>query len=349
MKKKVVIGLSGGIDSSMAALMLRNQGYDVIGLHFSFINEKYNKQLDEIASRLGISVVNVDISDDFEIVKQHFASEYLKGRTPSPCTYCNRVIKWQKLIEFADINDCEYISSGHYIRTLEKEGFYYLQKGIDKVKDQSYFMWELDSDTIKRMISPLGDYTKQQIREYAKKNGFNDLANKKESMGVCFLENTDYRDFLREYIPDEINKIKQGDVVNESNQIIGSHEGYIHYTIGQKRGLKLHESRQAYVSEINSENNQLTVGIKESLNHYNIIVRNLHLVNPSSIKKDSTITANVRGLGLNPEAPAIVKNINSDSMELELSKPAWAVAPGQPVVFYNDDLVLGGGIAEKSW
>ncbi|MBI9053637.1 MAG: tRNA 2-thiouridine(34) synthase MnmA [Bacteroidales bacterium] len=349
MKKKVVIGLSGGIDSSMAALMLKNQGYEVIGLHFSFINEKYNLKLDEIASRLRISLVNIDLTNDFEIVKQHFASEYLKGRTPSPCTYCNRVIKWQKLIEFADRNNCEHISSGHYIRTIEKDGFYHLQKGIDIVKDQSYFMWELNSDTIKRMITPLGDYTKQQVREYAKENGFNDLAIKKESMGVCFLENTDYRDFLRKYIPDKMDKIAIGDVIDEQNQIIGSHEGYIHYTIGQKRGLTLKESRQAYVSKIDAKRNELVIGEKKSLNHFNIALNELHLINSTSFMVGSRVIANIRGLGLNPEDPAIVTSRNNNSLELKLSKPAWAVAPGQPVVLYENDIVLGGGIAKRSW
>jgi tRNA-specific 2-thiouridylase len=346
--KRVVIGLSGGIDSSMAAIMLKEQGFDVVGVHFSFINEKHPEKWSEISDKLQIPIENIDITNDFEIVKQHFANEYLRGRTPSPCTYCNRVIKWSKLIEYADRNNCDYVSSGHYIRTIEKDGFFYLQKGIDEVKDQSYFIWELKEETIKRMITPLGNSTKQQIREYAIQKGFDQLASKKESMGVCFLHNTDYRDFLRDYIPEKINKISSGKVFDENDNEIGTHDGYIHYTIGQKRGLYLNQPRQAYVTEIDSEKNELKIGEKKSLNRYNIILKDLNLINPDLLKVGSQVMVNVRGLGLNPEEHAIVKS-NNGFMELELSKPAWAVAPGQPVVLYHNNIVLGGGIAEKSW
>jgi len=346
--KKVVIGLSGGIDSIMAAVMLKDQGFDVVGIHFSFINEKHPEKWSDISKKLQIPIENIDITSDFQIVKQHFANEYLRGRTPSPCTFCNRVIKWSKLIEYADKNNCDYVSSGHYIRIKEYNGLYHLQKGIDNVKDQSYFMWELKADTIKRMITPLGNYTKQQVREYAISKGFNDLATRKESMGVCFLHNTDYRNFLRDYIPDKMKEINSGKVVDEDNKDIGTHEGYIHYTIGQKRGLNINESRQAYVTEIDSEKNILKIGEKKSLNHYNIILKDLNIINPDLLVVGSHVMVNVRGLGLNPEEPAIVKSINN-FVELELSKPAWAVAPGQPVVLYDSEIVLGGGIAEKSW
>jgi tRNA-specific 2-thiouridylase len=290
-----------------------------------------------------------NIDSDFEIVKKHFSSEYLKGRTPSPCTFCNRVIKWQKLIEFADKNNCEFISSGHYIRKTLYNGFYHLHRGIDPVKDQSYFMWELDSSTIKRMINPLGDLTKKQVKHFATENGFSDLARVKESMGVCFLHNSDYRDFLGTYIPNEIKNITQGIVRDENGEIIGTHEGFIYYTIGQKRGLKLQKQREAFVSHIDPLKNELTIGTKNSLNHFNILLKNVSLINPLALSKNSKIMANIRGLGLNPQEPAVVENIRTDSLELKLESPAWAVAPGQPVVLYENDIVLGGGIAEKSW
>lgn len=349
MKKKVVIGLSGGIDSSIAALLLKEQGFDVVGLHFTFSEEKQYEQIEKISTQLGIPVHKIDISEDFEIVKQHFANEYFKGRTPSPCTYCNRIIKWNKLIEFADKNACEFISSGHYIRKAQLNGFYHLQKGVDPVKDQSYFLWELDSKVIKRMVNPLGDYTKDEIKEIAKKNGFENLLRKKESMGVCFLKNMDYRDFLQINYPDKTKEINSGVVKDESNQVIGAHKGYIYYTIGQKRGLSLNVNRSAYVSKINPETNELHIGLKKSLNHHHIIIKSIHLINPQSISKNSTIMINIRGLGLNPEEPALIKQIDDNAIELELKKPAWAVAPGQPIVFYENDIVLGGGTAESSW
>lgn len=349
MTKRVVIGLSGGLDSSMAALMLKHKGFDVIGLHFSFSEEKYSDKVQSIAERLNIRLINENIKDDFEIVKQHFVNEYLKGRTPSPCTFCNRIIKWNKLLDFADANNCDFIASGHYIRKKNIDGNYYLQKGIDSVKDQSYFLWELDSSIIKRMCTPLGDFTKEQIREYAKSNGFNDLVTKKESMGVCFLQNMDYRDYLKKYIPDKIKNIKPGKVINEENKQIGTHNGYIYYTIGQKRNLKLNDNKKVYVTNIDSNRNVLKVGTKKSLNHYNILLKQIHLINHKDLKLGTEFNVNIRGYGLNPNELALVKEINSEHILLKLKSSAWAVAPGQPVVFYNNDLVLGGGIAEKSW
>jgi tRNA-uridine 2-sulfurtransferase len=349
MSKRVVIGLSGGVDSTIAALLLKKQGFEVIGLHFSFSEDKYADHIKKLSIRLDIPVIIEDINDDFDIVKKHFAGEYLKGRTPSPCTFCNRVIKWQKLIEFADKNNCEFISSGHYIRKTLYNGFYHLQKGVDPVKDQSYFMWELDSSTIKRMLNPLGDLTKKQVKQFATENGFSDLARGKESMGVCFLHNSDYRDFLGTYIPNEIKNITQGIVRDENGQIIGTHEGYIYYTIGQKRRLKLQKPREAYVSSIDSLKNELTIGTKDSLNHLHILLKNVSLINPNALNKKTKVMINIRGLGLNPQEPAIVENIGHELLELKLESPAWAVAPGQPVVLYEKDIVLGGGIAEKSW
>lgn len=349
MNKKVVIGLSGGVDSAIAALLLKQQGFDVIALHFCFNNEKYNEKVDAVALKLDIPLVKLTIDDDFEIVKKYFAGEYLCGRTPSPCTFCNKHIKWKKIVEFADKNRCEHISSGHYIRKVETDGRYYLQKGIDPVKDQSYFLWELDTKTIKRMITPLGNLTKEEVRQLAKEKGFADLSIQKESMGVCFLQNKDYRQFLNEYVPSQLSGICRGNVKDESGNIIGTHSGYVYYTIGQKRDLDINSKRPAYVSEINAEKNELIIGTKPSLYHCHILLKKIHFINSGKISRNSLIDINIRGYGLNPTRPAIVKSINSKSIELELLSAAWAVAPGQPVVFYNDDIVLGGGIAEKSW
>jgi tRNA-specific 2-thiouridylase len=349
MNKKVVIGLSGGVDSTIAALLLKNQGYDVIGLHFCFNNEKYDKNVNKVAHKLNIPLINLTIDDDFEKVKKHFANEYLQGRTPSPCTFCNKHIKWKKIIDFADRNQIKFVSSGHYIRKKIKNGHFYLQKGIDPIKDQSYFLWELESVTIKRMITPLGDYTKEEVRQLAKENGFVDLARQKESMGVCFLHNNDYRQFLNHYVPDQLEHIKTGIVRDENNQIVGTHKGYVYYTIGQKRDLQLNIHRPAYVGEINVAKNELKIGTKPSLYHRHILLKNIHLINPDEIAENFLMHINIRGLGINPSKPAIVKSFASDTMELELQSAAWAVAPGQPVVFYDEeDLVLGGGIAEKS-
>lgn len=349
MKGKVVVGLSGGIDSSMAALLLKNQGYEVIGLHFSFEEDKYPQRILNIAQRLDIPVVVQNISNDFNHVKKHFAAEYLKGRTPSPCTFCNKIVKWKKLNDFANANNCDFISSGHYINKTFYEGHYHLQKGADPVKDQSYFLWELEAHIIDRMITPLGNLTKAQVKNFGVENGFADIAKTNESMGICFLQNLDYREFLKKNLPEETQRIGQGLVRDETNRVIGKHNGYIYYTVGQKRDLFLDTPREAYVSSINPLKNELTIGTKESLNQSHIILKEIHLINSKHINTNSKVSANIRGYGLNPQKPAIIKNINDDTVEIELESPAWAVAPGQPIVFYKDDIVLGGGIAEKSW
>jgi tRNA-specific 2-thiouridylase len=349
MKGKVVIGLSGGIDSSMAALLLKNQGYEVIGLHFSFEEDKYPQRVLDIAQRLDIPVVVQNISKDFSLVKNHFAAEYLKGRTPSPCTFCNKIIKWKKLNDFANANNCDFISSGHYINKILYNGYYHLQKGIDPVKDQSYFLWELESHIIERMLTPLGNLTKAQVKNLAAENGFTDIAKSNESMGICFLHNLDYREFLKINLPEETKRIKSGQVKNETNKVVGKHNGYLYYTVGQKRDLFLDIPREAYVSSIDPINNEITIGTKESLNQSHILLKDINLINPQSLKTNSKVSVNIRGYGLNPQKPAIIKNISDDAIEIKLESPAWAVAPGQPVVFYKEDIVLGGGIAEKSW
>lgn len=349
MKGKVVIGLSGGIDSSMAALLLKNQGYEVIGLHFSFEDDKYPQRVIDIAQRLDIPVVVQNISNDFSLVKNHFASEYLKGRTPSPCTFCNKIIKWKKLNDFANANNCDFISSGHYINKNLYNGHYHLQKGADPVKDQSYFLWELESHIIERMLTPLGNLTKTQVKNFASENGFIDIAKNNESMGICFLQNLDYREFLKINLPEETIRIKSGLVKDETNKVIGKHNGYIYYTVGQKRDLFLDLPREAYVSSIDPINNELTIGTKKSLNQSNILLKEIHLINPQSLNTNSKVSVNIRGYGLNPQKPAIIKSISDDGIEIKLESPAWAVAPGQPVVFYDNDIVLGGGIAERSW
>ena len=357
-KGKVVLGMSGGTDSSVSAMMLKEQGYDVIGVSLWFYsadhsydpNDSYPdfiKDAQSLAQKLGMEHHVIDARKEFrENIIQFFLDEYMAGRTPSPCIQCNPQLKWKLLLEKADALGCDYIATGHYIQIEKESETYYIHKGKDPAKDQSYFLWNLNQDILSRTLTPLGKYTKAEVREIAKSYGFAEIATKKESMGVCFMDRKDYRDFLQEMIPDIDQKIGKGEVVNIKGEHLGWHEGYPYYTVGQKRGLELKEKAGLMVSHIDAENNTLILEKKEDLNKTHIRVSDYYFHDISDIQKPG-ITTVVRGLGLNPEGFSQITLLNGKELEVKLDNPAWAIAPGQPVAFYIGDKLIGGGFAES--
>jgi tRNA-specific 2-thiouridylase len=356
-KNKVVLGMSGGTDSSVTAILLKQNGYEVIGVSLWFWNSP-NEHSDksqlpgfivdaqELAKKLSIEHHVIDARDEFkDVVIGQFLQEYLNGRTPSPCIHCNPQLKWRLLLDKADQFNANYIATGHYIQITEEAGTYYIHKGNDPAKDQSYFLWNLKQEILSRTLTPLGSFTKAEVREMAADFGHKQVATKKESMGICFLDGMDYRDFLKQEIADVDQKIGKGKIVDIHGTELGSHEGYPYYTIGQKRGLELKEKTGLMVSRIDAENNTLVLEQREQLNKKEFKVSG-YLLNNSDDINHSEITTVVRGLGLNPDGYSRLIILNQNELQVELEYAAWAIAPGQPVAFYIGNKLIGGGFAE---
>ncbi|PKQ68385.1 tRNA 2-thiouridine(34) synthase MnmA [Labilibaculum manganireducens] len=356
-KARVVLGMSGGTDSSVAAMMLKEQGYHVIGVSLWFFStdNSFNPgdplpdfivDAQKLAQQLGLEHHVIDARREFrDTIIQFFLDEYMAGRTPSPCIQCNPQLKWKLLLEKANELNCEFIATGHYIQICKESNGYYICKGKDPAKDQSYFLWNLGQDILSRTLTPLGKYTKTEVREIAGDFGFQEVAKKKESMGICFMDRMDYRDFLQEMIPDLDQKIGRGNVTDTKGNHLGWHDGYPYYTIGQKRGLDLKEKSGLMVSRIDARTNTLILEKKDDLNRMNLKISNYYFndIEDSKLPNISTI---VRGLGLNPQKYSSLQINNDTELEVKLEDPAWAIAPGQPVAFYIGDKLIGGGFAE---
>lgn len=354
---RVILGMSGGTDSSVTAMMLQDQGYEVIGVSLWFYtnNHSYDENdnypdfiLDaqKLAHKLGLEHHVIDARKEFrDIIIQFFLDEYLAGRTPSPCIQCNPNLKWKLLLEKADELNCDHIATGHYITIEDENGLFYINKGNDSAKDQSYFLWNLQQDILSRTLTPLGKYTKPEVREIAKSYGFEEVAKKKESMGVCFMDRKDYRDFLQEMIPDLNEKIGKGKAVDVNGKELGTHDGYPYYTVGQKRGIELEEKTGLMVSRIDAKNNTLILEKKADLNKLQLRISGYYFHNIEDIKQNN-ITTVVRGLGLNPDGYSQITILNENELLVDLENPAWAMAPGQPVAFYIGNKLIGGGFAE---
>lgn len=344
---KIVVGLSGGVDSFVTALLLQQQGFEVIGVNLK-LWDTHNvtleeENLNELCAGTRIPLHRVDGRELFKkTVVSPFVNGYLTGITPNPCAVCNSFVKWNLLRTLADELGIYHIATGHYVRILPFENHHYVHKGIDPNKDQSYFLWGVSEDILSRAITPLGDYTKTQVKEIARQQGYTPLADKRESMSICFLEGGDYRDFIA-CQPGTASCFTPGLITDESGAIIGNHEGLAYYTVGQKRGIPLHEGHPRYVTRIDPASNRIIVSEKSALNRTTLTVGQVHFINPNEISS-SDIEVKVRGLGLNPEGHARLLPKAGNTVSVQLSSPAWAVAPGQPAAFYRQERVIGGGI-----
>lgn len=350
MKGKVLLGMSGGIDSTVSAMLLLEQGYEVVGVTFrtydsmkesciakekgcctieSIMEAKHN------AEKMGFEHHIVDFRETFHrCVIQNFIDEYMAGRTPNPCVLCNSTIKWGEMLHLADEMGCDYIATGHYARIAECDGHVYLRMGADTKKDQTYFLWMLTEEQLKRTIFPLGEYTKDQVREIARQHGYEQLAVKKESQEICFIPNDDYRAFLRTHVPDYNERVHAGEYVDAQGNVLGMHEGYVNYTIGQRKGLGIALGHPAYITHIDAATNRITLGT-----NVDMLATELHF-RPFAIRPFglSPLTAKVRY-----RSQAVpVKKIDGNCMEF--ATPVWGITPGQSVVIYDDDCVIGGGI-----
>ena len=352
-KPRVLLGMSGGIDSTVSAMLLLEQGYEVVGVTFRtydsikescIAKEKGCCSIDSImeakhnAERMGFEHHIVDFRETFKrCVIQNFIDEYMSGRTPNPCVLCNSHIKWGELMRVADELGCDFIATGHYARIAERDGHVYLRTAADTHKDQTYFLWMLTEEQLRRTIFPLGDLTKDQVRDIARQHGYEKLAVKSESQEICFIPDDDYRAFLRANVPEYKDRVRAGEYVDKDGKVLGHHEGFVNYTIGQRKGLGIALGQRAFVTYINAETNQVTLGTYDDL--YATELRFRPVTKPRDhVITDTPIFAKVR---YRSQAVPINK---IDESCLSFATPVWGITPGQSVVLYQDDLVVGGGI-----
>ncbi len=356
-KGRVLVAMSGGIDSSLAAVLLHEQGYEVVGMTmktWDYTNSGGSKKetgccslesindARDIAVNLGFPHYILDIREEFgDYVIDHFTSEYLAGRTPNPCVLCNTHIKWDALLRKADKLGCDYIATGHYATLKEQDGRYFIARGKDLNKDQSYALWGVSQASLSRTILPLSNLTKPQIRDMAEERGFFDLVNKSESYEICFVPDNDYRGFLKRRIEGLEEKVKGGTFVLEDGTNVGEHEGYPFYTVGQRKGLKIALGYPVYVTELRKDTNEVVLGTFDELSRDGMYVKQLNLLKYPDLngqRMDTTTKVRYNDAG----APAVIEQAG-DTMKVFFGKGVSAIAPGQAAVFYEGDDVIGGG------
>jgi tRNA-specific 2-thiouridylase len=359
-QKRVVVAMSGGVDSSVAAALLKKQGYDVVGLTMCFnLPDSATKKprccdieaiedARRVAHTLGIRhyVINMKKALE-EYVIRDFCAEYLKGRTPNPCVRCNQFIKFDLLLKRAIALDAQFLATGHYARVLKVTGppclpagrhvtSFMLKKAKDKKKDQSYFLYRLKQSQLKHVIFPLGNYTKEEVRSLGRK--FNlAVAEKPASQEICFLPTADYRGFIKAQINVEM---QPGLIVDAQGNVLGRHKGIALYTTGQRAGLGIAKGYPLYITKIDPKNNRITVGKKEEACAQEFLVRDPHFIN-APIKKKVAMKVRIRYN--HKEAPACLFPFGH-KIRVRFERPQFAITPGQSAVFYDKDTVLGGGV-----
>lgn len=331
MTKSVVLGFSGGIDSQTAARILMAEGYHVVLATIDTIGDKAMLHKAEIAAQqLGCEWIVVDKLKLFrDTIIDYFCDEYSHGRTPAPCTRCNTLIKWQTLEEVADSMGIYHIATGHYFNIEQRNDRYYVAKGADATKDQSYYLWGLRQSTLQRALTPMGTVIKSDI-----KRGF---ADKSESMGICFLRGRHYT----EYLAAEGVAMSRGNIVILRGDIVGQHCGIANYTIGQRRGEGIPEGK--CVIAIDATTNSIVVGEKSHLYKHALHITDCNIVDTNELYNANDITVKIRGIGINPNCYASIQP-QENGFTLHLDDPAYAPAKGQPIVLYRNNLVIGGGI-----
>jgi tRNA-specific 2-thiouridylase len=347
--KKILLGMSGGTDSSVSAILLQQQGYEVMGVTFRFWEEKKDiepadiQDARDLAHKLGIEHRVYDARDVFQTkVVDYFIDEYLLGRTPFPCIKCNNYLKWDLLLNLANEWACDYIATGHYAKIVEENGFLYVAEAADKDKDQTFFLWGLRQEILRKAILPLGNYTKIEIRKMAAELGYQKVATKKDSMGVCFCKG-DYRDFLKKQDRSK-SIIKKGNFVDEAGLFLGRHEGYPFYTIGQRHGLGIALKEPVFVKKILPEKNILVLAPIEDVYEKEIILNEYNLINEHDFSDAFDVITKIR---YRKQATLSRIKITQDKLlKIELAEPVSSIASGQSAVFYRDGKVLGGGIIQ---
>lgn len=352
-EKRVLVGMSGGIDSSATCIMLQEQGYEVVGVtmrtwdvpsHFSTPGQTQPDEVLEaqaLASRLGIEHHVADVREEFrKVIVQYFIDEYMHGRTPNPCVMCNPLFKERILCEWADRTQCAWIATGHYCQLEDRNGYRYIITGDDPTKDQSYFLWKLPQKILRRMMFPLGGMTKAAVREYLAAKGFEAKARGGESMEICFIDK-DYREFLREHCPDIDEKIGAGWFVDSKGLKLGQHKGFAYYTIGQRKGLEIALGKPAYVLKINPAKNTVMLGDADQLKATHMLVEDINVADMNELLACSNLSVRIRYRSQPIPCQAIL--LENQKLLVKFATEASAITPGQSAVFYDGNRVLGGG------
>ena len=345
--------MSGGVDSSVAAYLLKEQGYDVIGVTMQIWQE--DKEYEEreggccslsavddarrVADKIGIPFYVLNFRDSFKKnVIDYFIDEYMEGKTPNPCIACNKYLKFDELLKKAQGIGADYIATGHYAKIEEHNGRYILVKSDDDKKDQTYALYNMTQEQLAHTLMPCGEYTKDRIREIAKEIGL-DVHNKKDSEEICFISDNNHGKYISEAMP---GKVKQGNFVDKDGNILGKHKGIVYYTIGQRKGLGLAMGRPVFVTDINPLTNEVVVGAEEDIFKTDLICKDINFIAFDNLDKSLELKAKIR-YSAKP-ATATITPLENGKVRVSFKEKQRAITKGQSVVFYLDDLVVGGGI-----
>jgi len=352
MKKKVLVAMSGGVDSSVAAFLLKEAGYECIGCTMKLYgNEDIGiskghtccslsdvEDARSVAYRLGMPYYVFNFTKDFkEKVIDRFVDSYLEGKTPNPCIDCNRFMKFDLLYERARVLGCDYIATGHYARIEEKDGKFFLKKGMDDSKDQSYVLYQFNQEHLAHTLFPVGNLSKAEVRRIAEENGFLN-ASKPDSQDICFVPDGDYARVIRSYTDKEI---PMGEFKDKTGKSYGKHKGIIHYTIGQRKGLGISNPEPLFVCRIDAHSGDVIVGKSEELFSDQCRIKDFNLI--SDEKLETSIDCYVKIRYAHKGCKARVIPVSDNEAEIRFEEPQRAVTPGQRVVLYDSDVVLGGG------
>lgn len=350
------MAMSGGIDSTVSAMLLLEQGYELVGVTFRtydsikescLAKEKGCCSIDSImeakrmCEKLGFEHHILDFRQTFkDHVICNFMDEYMQGRTPNPCVLCNSSIKWGKLLNMADEFGCSHIATGHYAQVIHENGHWFLGNAIDAQKDQTYFLWMLTEQNLSRTLFPLGGFTKQEVRKMALDRGFEKLSQKTESQEICFIPDNDYRHFLSDNVTDFAQQCQPGDFVNAQGEVIGRHQGFPNYTVGQRKGLGVAFGTPKYVIGIDAPKNRVILGDRDELFSTTLRATGCRFTSVDMLANNNRVLARIRYKSAPTEATV---EFDGRVARLVFKEPVWGITPGQSVVLYQNDRVIGGG------